>query len=192
MANITGSIILAERIKNFWDNRAKKKLNEVIAEAEEILESEHYFGYLVRTDKMGYLRALSKAKYTFRGLNRDDLTEGMIDGEGVNPLFVEMVEDFYYSEIRVGANIYDLKLARYNALRDELIERTEKDESVYTEEYARNVFGVSRAEMFDKVRSNEAIWAMGTKTNTWNIVPKTGYESYFNEKRLKTDFPLAS
>lgn len=192
MANITGSIILAERIKNFWDNRAKKKLNEVIAEAEEILESEHYFGYLVRTDKMGYLRALSKAKYTFRGLNRDDLTEGMIDGEGVNPLFVEMVEDFYYSEIRVGANIYDLKLARYNALRDELIERTEKDESVYTEEYARNVFGVSRAEMFDKVRKNEIIWAYGIRTNIWNISKIENYKKYVEEGKARVDFPIAS
>lgn len=192
MANITGSIILAERIKNFWDNRAKKKLNEVIAEAEEILESEHYFGYLVRTDKMGYLRALSKAKYTFRGLNRDDLTEGMIDGEGVNPLFVEMVEDFYYSEIRVGANIYDLKLARYNALRDELIERTEKDESVHTEEYARNVFGISRAEMFDKVRNNELIFAYATKANVWAITRVQSYEQYVKEGRATINFPLAS
>lgn len=191
-ANIVGSIRLAEMISNFWNNRAKKQLNEVIAEAEQILESDHYFGYLVKNDKIGYLRALSKAKSTFRGLNRDDLTEGMIDGEGVNPLFVEMVEDFYYSEIRKEANIYDLKLARYNALRDELIERFEGDTSVLTEEYAKNIFNLSRAEMFDKVRKNEAIWAMGTKTHTWNIVPKTGYEAYFSEKRLKTDFPLAS
>ncbi|RDU68845.1 hypothetical protein [Helicobacter brantae] len=189
MANITGSIILAERIKNFWDNRAKKKLNEVIAEAEEILESEHYFGYLVRTDKMGYLRALSKAKYTFRGLNRDDLTEGMIDGEGVNPLFVEMVEDFYYSEIRVGANIYDLKLARYNALRDELIERFEGRAENFTEKYAKNEFNLSRQEMFNKVKNNELVFALSNQNNTWYILGKDRYKKGVENKVANLSVP---
>lgn len=191
-ANIVGSIRLAEMISNFWNNRAKKQLNEVIAEVEQILESDHYFGYLVKNDKIGYLRALSKAKSTFRGLNRDDLTEGMIDGEGVNPLFVEMVEDFYYSEIRKEANIYDLKLARYNALRDELIERFEGDESVLTEEYARNVHNLSRKEMFDKVRKNEIIWAYGIRTKLWNISKIENYKKYVEEGKARMDFPIAS
>lgn len=174
-ANIVGSIRLAEMISNFWNNRAKKQLNEVIAEAEQILESDHYFGYLVKNDKIGYLRALSKAKSTFRGLNRDDLTEGMIDGEGVNPLFVEMVEDFYYSEIRKEARIYDLKLARYNALRDELIERFEGRAENFTEEYAQN-FNLSRAEMFNKVRNNELVWVLSKQDNNWYILGKDRYE----------------
>lgn len=175
-ANIVGSIRLAEMISNFWNNRAKKQLNEVIAEAEQILESDHYFGYLVKNDKIGYLRALSKAKSTFRGLNRDDLTEEMIDGEGVNPLFVEMVEDFYYSEIRKEARIYDLKLARYNALRDELIERFEGDEKALTENYAKNEFNLSRQEMFKKVRSNELVFALSNQNDTWYILGKDRYK----------------
>ncbi len=191
-ANIVGSIRLAEMISNFWNNRAKKQLNEVIAEAEQILESDHYFGYLVKNDKIGYLRALSKAKSTFRGLNRDDLTEGMIDGEGVNPLFVEMVEDFYYSEIRKEANIYDLKLARYNALRDELIERFEGDEKALTENYAKNEFNLSRQEMFKKVRSNELVFVYATKANVWCVLTQERYKKGITNNLARVDFPLAS
>lgn len=191
-ANIVGSIRLAEMISNFWNNRAKKQLNEVIAEAEQILESDHYFGYLVKNDKIGYLRALSKAKSTFRGLNRDDLTEGMIDGEGVNPLFVEMVEDFYYSEIRKEARIYDLKLARYNALRDELIERFEGDEKALTENYAKNEFNLSRQEMFKKVRSNELVFVYATKANVWCVLTQERYKKGITNNLARVDFPLAS
>lgn len=191
-ANIVGSIRLAEMISNFWNNRAKKQLNEVIAEAEQILESDHYFGYLVKNDKIGYLRALSKAKNTFRGLNRDDLTEGMIDGEGVNPLFVEMVEDFYYSEIRKEARIYDLKLARYNALRDELIERFEGDEKALTENYAKNEFNLSRQEMFKKVRSNELVFVYATKANVWCVLTQERYKKGITNNLARVDFPLAS
>lgn len=189
-ANIVGSIRLAEMISNFWNNRAKKQLNEVIAEAEQILESDHYFGYLVKNDKIGYLRALSKAKSTFRGLDRDDLTEGMIDGEGVNPLFVEMVEDFYYSEIRKEANIYDLKLARYNALRDELIERFEGDEKALTEKYAKNEFNLSRDEMFKKVRNNELIFVYATKANVWCVLTQERYKKGIENNLARVDFPL--
>lgn len=191
MSNITGSIRLAEMINDFWEGRAKKKLSEILTKAENVLASEKYFGYLVRTDKMGYLRALSKAKYTFRGLNRDDLSEGMIDNEGINPLFVEMVEDFYYSEIRKEADINQLKLARYNVLRDELIARFEGDEEVLTEKYAQEEFGVSRAEMFEKVKKNEFVFAFDLEDKVWDIATKEEYKKWIQEGAIIEDFPLA-
>lgn len=189
-ANIVGSIRLAEMISNFWNNRAKKQLNEVIAEAEQILESDHYFGYLVKNDKIGYLRALSKAKSTFRGLNRDDVTEGMIDGEGVNPLFVEMVEDFYYSEIRKEARIYDLKLARYNALRDELIERFEGDERV--ESIAQEDYNISKQEYFNRIKKDELVYTFSKLKNAWVAVPYGRYVVGVKKGLATENYPIAS
>lgn len=192
MANITGSIRLAKIIDDFWEGRAKKKLSEILSKAEDILASEKYFGYLVRTDKMGYLRALSKAKETFRGLNKEDLSDGMVGNGGINPLFVEMVEDFYYSEIRKEADINQLKLARYNVLRDELIARFEGDiEEGFTEEYAQEEFGISRAEMFEKVKKNKLIFAIDIEQSGWEILTKKEYEEWVKEGTIIEDFPLA-
>lgn len=189
--NITGSIRLAEMINSFWENRAKKKLANALETIERALESEYYFGYLARTDKIGYLRALSKAKETFRGLNKEDLSDGMVNSNGINPLFIEMVEDFYYSEIRKDADINQLKLARYNALRDELIARFEGDEESFTEEYAQEEFGVSRAEMFEKVRKNEIIFTFDNEYDGWEITSKREYKEWIDKGYATENYPLA-
>lgn len=191
MANITGAIRLADMINNFWESRQKKKLHKALNTIESALESEKFFGYLARTDKMGYLRALSRAKSTFRGLNRDDVSEGMVDSSGINPLFVEMVEDFYYTEIRKEADINQLKLARYNALRDELIARFEGDKESFTEEYAQEEFGVSRAEMFEKTRKNELIFAIDTDLSGWEILTKEEYKEWANNGEIMENFPIS-
>lgn len=190
-ANITGSIRLAEMISGFWEGRAKKKIANALDTIERALETEKYFGYLVRTDRMGYLRALSRAKSTFRGLNRDDVSEGMVDSSGINPLFVEMVEDFYYTEIRREADINQLKLARYNALRDELIARFEGDKESFTEEYAQEEFGVSREEMFKKVKNNDIIFTFDNEYKGWEITSKKEYKEWIKEGYAVENYPLA-
>ncbi|ANV97889.1 hypothetical protein BBW65_05770 [Helicobacter enhydrae] len=189
MSNIVGSIRLAEMVNSFWDNRAKKQLAEQIVEIEGILASDDYFGWLVKNDKMGYLRALSKAKYVFRGLNRDDVYDGMIDNEGINPEFVAMVEEFYYNEIRRNANIVDLKLARYNALRDALIERTENDKTAYVD-YAQIEFNITRAEMFEKVKKNEFVFVKAVANDTWYILKKDRYKKGIETNTAFLNYPL--
>lgn len=191
MANIAGSIRLAKIIDDFWEGRAKKKLSEILSKAEDILASEKYFGYLVRTDKMGYLRALSKAKETFRGLNKEDLSDGMVGNGGINPLFVEMVEDFYYSEIRKEADINQLKLARYNVLRDELIARFEGDKESFTEEYAQEELEMSRKEMFEKIKENKLVFAFITESRGWDIATKEDYKDWISDGFAKENYPLA-
>lgn len=191
MANIAGSIRLAKIIDDFWEGRAKKKLSEILLKAEDILASEKYFGYLVRTDKMGYLRALSKAKETFRGLNKEDLSDGMVGNGGISPLFVEMVEDFYYSEIRKEADINQLKLARYNVLRDELIARFEGDEEVLTEKYAQEGLGITRKEMFEKVKKNELVFAFDLEDKVWEIATKQEYKEWIDDGDFAENYPLA-
>lgn len=189
--NITGSIRLAEMINGFWEGRAKKKIANALDTIERALETEKYFGYLVRTDRMGYLRALSRAKSTFRGLNRDDVSEGMVDSSGINPLFVEMVEDFYYTEIRKEADINQLKLARYNALRDELIARFEGDKESFTEEYAQEELEMSRKEMFEKIKENKLVFAFITESRGWDIATKEDYKDWISDGFAKENYPLA-
>lgn len=176
------------------ERRAKVQAN--YAWLDEVLKTPRMFGYLLETDKMGFFRALAKAKEMFRSLYAEREYKNMMsDNFGnleVNPEFIEMIEEIYYKEINPNAKIYDLKLARYNDLRDELIEKAEKDESVFTEEYAKSVFGISRAEMFRKVRNNEAIWVLAIKENVWNIVPYERYERGVKNNLARVDFPLAS
>lgn len=174
----------------------RERIQANYAWLDEVLKTPRMFGYLLETDKMGFYRALAKAKEMFRSLYAErDYKNMMSDNFGnleVNPEFVEMIEEIYYKEINPSAKIYDLKLARYNDLRDELIERTERNESVYTEESARSTFNISRAEMFEKLKNNELVWIYSIGKNLWLISNKKDYKQYLNEKRVKEIFPIAS
>lgn len=174
----------------------RERIQANYAWLDEVLKTPRMFGYLLETDKMGFYRALAKAKEMFRSLYAErDYKNMMSDNFGnleVNPEFVEMIEEIYYKEINPSAKIYDLKLARYNDLRDELIARFEGDERYYTEEYARNVFNISRKEMFDRVKNNEAIWVLALRDNIWNIIPYERYERGVKNNLARVDFPLAS
>lgn len=170
----------------------RNELAMAVKSYEDGLNNPMWLGYMIKTDKAGYLRALSKAKTTFRGIDPKDAFCGMRgEGNEINPDFVAVVEDFYL-EIRRDIKKYDYQLAKYNFLRDALIERFEGDENGYTEEYAKNVFNLSRAEMFEKVRKNEAIWAMGAKSGVWNILPAKQYEADIKANKFITPFPYAS
>lgn len=137
----------------------RERIQANYAWLDEVLKTPRMFGYLLETDKMGFYRALAKAKEMFRSLYAErDYKNMMSDNFGnleVNPEFVEMIEEIYYKEINKKAKIYDLKLARYNDLRDELIERFEGDMQGCPEAYAKNEFGITREEMFEKLRKNE-------------------------------------
>lgn len=163
---------------------------------DEVLKTPRMFGYLIETDKMGFFKALAKAKDMFRKLYAErDYKNMMSDDFGnleVNAEFVEMIEEFYYKEVNPKAKIYDLKLARYNDLRDELIERFEGDEKALTEEYARNVLGVSRAEMFSKVKNNEVVFAFSKKSQVWFVDTIEHYSQYVAENKVLDNYPLAS
>lgn len=174
----------------------RERIQANYAWLDEVLKTPRMFGYLLETDKMGFLKALAKAKDMFRKLYAErDYKNMMSEGFGnleINAEFVEMIEEIYYKEVNPKAKIYDLKLARYNDLRDELIEKTEGNESVLTEEYAKNVFGISRAEMFEKVRKNEAVFAFSKKANLWWIIKMNDYAQYVKEGRAEVSYPLAS
>lgn len=169
----------------------RNELAMAVKSYEDALNDPMWLGYMIKTDKPGYIRAMSKAKSTFRGMDPKDPFCGMRGENGeVNPDFVAVVEDFYF-EVRRDVKKYDYQLAKYNYLRDALIERFEGDESTYTE-YAQIEFGISRAEMFDKLRKNELVWALGAKSKVWNIASLTKHASLLNEKKILTDFPFAS
>lgn len=169
----------------------REALAQAVKSYEEALNDPMWLAYMIKTDKTGYLRALSKAKSVFRGIDPKDEFCGMRgEDEGVNPDFVAMVEDFYL-EVRRDIKKYDYQLAKYNFLRDVLIERFEGDESTYTE-YAQIEFGISRAEMFEKLRKNEILWTFALRNKTWNPVPYERYKIGVSKGLARVDFPLAS
>lgn len=173
----------------------RERIQANYAWLDEVLKTPRMFGYLLETDKMGFYRALAKAKEMFRSLYAErDYKNMMSDNFGnleVNPEFVEMIEEIYYKEINKKAKIYDLKLARYNDLRDELIARFEGDTNVLTEEYARNVLGISRAEMFSKVKNNEVVFAFSKKSQVWFVDTIEHYSQYVVENKVLNNYPLA-
>lgn len=174
----------------------RERIQANYAWLDEVIKTPRMFGYLLETDKMGFFKALAKAKDMFRKLYAErDYKNMMSDNFGnleVNAEFVEMIEEFYYKEVNPKANIYDLKLARYNDLRDELIERFEGDEKALTEEYAKSEFNLSRQEMFNKVRSNELVFVYATKANVWCVLTQKRYEKGVENNLARVDFPLAS
>lgn len=170
----------------------REALAQAVKSYEEALDDPMWLAYMIKTDKTGYLRALSKAKSTFRGIEPKDPFCGMRGENGeVNPDFVAVVEDFYF-EVRRDVKKYDYQLAKYNFLRDHLIERFEGKSENFTEEYAKNVFNLSRAEMFEKVRKNEAIWVLALKDGLWNILPYERYEKGVKNNLARIDYPIAS
>lgn len=192
-------IIQAEReeyeYKRQQENLKIKKqqlaLQQAVKEAEEALNDILYLAYIINTDKTGYLRALSKAKQVFRGINPKDPFCGMRnENGGVNEDFVGMVEEFYL-ETRKNLKKYDYQLAKYNYLRDVLIEEFEGDETTYTD-YAEIEFGITRAEMFDKLKRNEVVWAIHKQKGLWNIVSKKTYENVLDKGLSQEIFPLSA
>lgn len=170
----------------------RNELAMAVKSYEDALNDPMWLGYMIKTDKPGYIRAMSKAKSTFRGMDPKDPFCGMRGENGeVNPDFVAVVEDFYF-EVRRDVKKYDYQLAKYNYLRDALIERFEGDENVYTEEYARNEFSSSRADVFERLRNNELIWAYGTRTNVWNVVRQDTYASVVANGLSLEIYPIAS
>lgn len=144
---------------------------------DEVLKTPRMFGYLLETDKMGFLRALAKAKEMFRSLYAErDYKNMMSDNFGnleVNPEFVEMIEEIYYNEINKKAKIYDLKLVRYNDLRDELIARFEGDERV--ESIAQENYNISKQEYFNRIKKDELVYTFSKLKNAWVAVPCDRY-----------------
>lgn len=165
-------------------------LQHAVKEAEEALNDILYLAYIINTDKTGYLRALSKAKQVFRGINPKDPFCGMRnENGGVNEDFVGMVEEFYL-ETRKNLKKYDYQLAKYNYLRDVLIEEFEGDESF--EEIAKEDYGISKEKYFEKIKKGDLIYTYSTRKQYWVAVP---YERYLNGVRngLATkNYPIAS
>lgn len=174
----------------------RERIQANYAWLDETLKTPRMFGYLLETDKMGFFKALAKAKEMFRSLYAErDYKNMMSDNFGsleVNPEFVEMIEEIYYKEINTKAKIYDLKLARYNDLRDELIEGFEGDERVYTEENVEKEFNISRAEMFNGLKENIFIFTLSNQDNKWYSVPFERYKRAVENKKAKEIFPIAS
>lgn len=170
----------------------REALAQAVKSYEEALNDPMWLAYMIKTDKTGYLRALSKAKSVFRGIDPKDEFCGMRgEDEGVNPDFVAMVEDFYL-EVRRDVKKYDYQLAKYNFLRDVLIERFEGDESVFTEEYAKNEFSISRERLFENLKENSLLLAYAMRERIWCVVSYERYERAVKNSLVKIDYPLAS
>lgn len=167
----------------------RNELAKAVKTYEDALNDLIWLGYMIKTDKPGYLRALSKAKSTFRGIEPKDAFCGMRgEGNEINPDFVAVVEDFYL-EIRRDIKKYDYQLAKYNFLRDALIERFEGDESVYTDELVRKELNISRKEMFGEIRKNGFIFTLSKQDNNWYILGKDEYKKEVENRAVNLSVP---
>ena len=168
----------------------REALAQAVKSYEEALNDPMWLAYMIKTDKTGYLRALSKAKSVFRGIDPKDEFCGMRgEDEGVNPDFVAMVEDFYL-EVRKDIKKYDYQLAKYNFLRDVLIGEIESE--TYANRELLQEFNVSKPELIVNIKKNEFVFALSAQDGKWYPVPYERYEKAVFENRAKPFFPLAS
>lgn len=125
------------------------------------LEQSYSLGYLASIDRAGYLRAMSKARQTFKGLNPKDKYLGMVkydeerDNYYLNSDFVYVVEDFYF-EIKRGVSKEEYYKNKYEFFKKVHIELFENNPNSYTT-YPQEKFGISKEEMFDRIKKDELV-----------------------------------
>lgn len=133
------------------------------------LEQSYSLGYMASVDRAGYLRAMSKARQTFKGLNPKDKYLGMVkydeekDNYYLNPDFVYVVEDFYF-EMKRGVSREEYYKNKYEAFKKEHIELFENNPKSYAT-YPQEKFGISKEEMFDRIKKDELVICYEPKNN---------------------------
>lgn len=165
-----------------------------IAEKEFIVDPSA-LGYLSSIDRAGFLRAMSKARQTFKGLNPKDKYLGMVkyDEEKkdyyLNPDFVYVVEDFYF-EIKRGASREEYKRQKYEYAKKDFFNRFENNPTAFVK-YPKEKFGMSKEEMFECIRRNEIICCFVAKRNSWTALKMDEYIEEVRRGNIVENYPLS-
>lgn len=117
------SVFSGLAINDWVKKHEREEEDEKYKEELEIIEKDYIedfsaLGYLSKFDKAGYLRATSKARQTFKGLNPKDKYFGMVNYNKekkryeINFNFVAVVEVFYF-EIKRGVSREEHKRNKY-------------------------------------------------------------------------------
>lgn len=160
----------------------------------EFLERAYSLGYMSSMDRAGYLRAMSKARQTFKGLNPKDKYLGMIkyDKEKkdyyLNPDFVYVVEDFYF-EMKRGVSREEYARQKYEYAKREFIERFENDPKALVN-YSKEKFGINKKELFARVKRDELVCCAKTREKMWVVLGVDEYKEEAKRGNVVELYPL--
>lgn len=176
------------------EERLKYEKELEIAEKEYVLDPSA-LGYLSSVDRAGFLRAMSKARQTFKGLNPKDKYLGMVkyDEEKkdycLNPDFVYVVEDFYF-EIKRGVSREEYKRQKYEYAKRKFIERNRKNPNSFIK-YPREKFGIDKEELLKRVERNELVCCVKTREKMWIVLGMDEYREEVERGNVMELYPLS-
>lgn len=151
-------------------------------------------GYLSKIDRAGFLRAMAKARQTFKALNPKDKYLGMVkyDEEKeryyLNPDFVYVVEDFYF-EMKRGVSKKEYKQKKYEYAKQKFIESFENNEKALVE-YPKKKFGIDKNELFERIREDKILCCFKVKEHSWFPLEIDEYREGVEKGEIVELYPL--
>ena len=151
-------------------------------------------GYLSSIDRAGFLRAMAKARQTFKALNPKDKYLGMVkydeerDSYYLNVDFVYVVEDFYF-EMKRGVSKEEYKRQKYEDVKQKFINAFENDPTAYVE-YPKKKFGIDKKELFERIKEDKLICCFKVKEDTWFPIEIDEYREGVKKGEFVEIYPL--
>lgn len=169
----------------------KQLLLNTIALAEAELAKPEYFGFLIESDRMGYLEALSQTKTTFRGINPHDPLNGIVVNGEINPDFVMMLEKNFFKENSENLDKDELYFVRYQAERDKMIEwlKSQFKELSINDEYLIKEIGISQEDLFQRLQANTLIFSTKVENKEFCLIDSCMYIEGVNSQRFHKTIP---
>lgn len=151
-------------------------------------------GYLSKIDRAGFLRAMAKARQTFKALNPKDKYLGMVkydeekEGYYLNPDFVYVVEDFYF-EMKRGVSKEEYKRKKYEYAKQKFIDTFENNPTSYVE-YPKKKFGIDKKELFERIKEDKLICCYKAKENAYFPLELDEYREGVERGEILEIYPL--
>lgn len=151
-------------------------------------------GYLSSIDRAGFLRAMAKARQTFKALNPKDKYLGMVkydkerDSYYLNADFVYVVEDFYF-EMKRGVSKEEYKRQKYEYAKNKFIDAFENSPTSYVE-YPKKKFGIDKKELFEKIKEDKLICCYKAREHSWFPLELDEYREGVEKGEYMEVYPL--
>lgn len=151
-------------------------------------------GYLSSIDRAGFLRAMSKARQTFKGLNPKDKYLGMVkydeekDNYYLNPDFVYVVEDFYF-EIKRGVSREEYKRQKYEYAKKDFFKRVKGNPNSFIK-YPKEKFGIDKEEFLARIERDEIFCCFEARKNSWTALKMDEYKEEVAKGNIVEIYPI--
>ena len=150
--------------------------------------------YLSKIDRAGFLRAMAKARQTFKALNPKDKYLGMIkyhkerDSYYLNVDFVYVVEDFYF-EMKRGVSKEEYKRKKYEYAKKDFFKRVQDNPNSFIK-YPKEKFGIDKDEFLARIERDEIFCCFDARKNSWTALQMDEYKEEVAKGNIVEIYPI--